>query len=72
MNAKAIVLILLLAAKESEKKNTIEAALYPIIANAISQYENEVSASELWNLIKDSIDGTADERKSNEYPSIRL
>jgi hypothetical protein len=23
-----------------------------MIANAISQYENEVSASELWNLIK--------------------
>jgi hypothetical protein len=47
MNAKAIVLILLLAAKESEKTKYIEAALYPIIANAISQYENEVSASEL-------------------------
>jgi hypothetical protein len=58
--------------KNQRKQNTIEAALYPIIANAISQYENEVSASELWNLIKDSIDGTADERKSNEYPSIRL
>ena len=28
-------------------------AHYPMIANAISQYENEVSASELWNLIKD-------------------
>jgi hypothetical protein len=37
------------------EKNTIVAALYPMIANAISQYENEVSASELWNLIKDSI-----------------
>ena len=47
LNAKAIVLILLLAAKESEKTKYIEAALYPIIANAISQYENEVSASEL-------------------------
>jgi len=37
------------------EKNTIVAALYPMISNAISQYENEVSASELWNLIKDSI-----------------
>jgi hypothetical protein len=37
------------------EKNTIVAAHYPMIANAISQYENEVSASELWNLIKDSI-----------------
>jgi hypothetical protein len=52
LNAKAIVLILLLAAKASEKTKYIEAALYPMIANAISQYENEVSASELWNLIK--------------------
>jgi hypothetical protein len=58
--------------KNQRKQKTIEAALYPIIANAISQYENEVSVSELWNLIKDSIDGTADERKSNEYPSVRL
>ena len=51
-------LYLLLAAKESEKENTIETALYPMIANAISQYENQISASKLWNLIKDSIDGT--------------
>jgi hypothetical protein len=58
--------------KNQRKENTIEAALYPMIANAISQYENEVFASELWNLIKDGIDGTPDKRKPNEYPSIRL
>jgi hypothetical protein len=69
---KPLYLYYCLLQKNQRKQNTIEAALYPIIANAISQYENEVSASELWNLIKDSIDGTADERKSNEYPSIRL
>ena len=39
-----------------------------MIANAISQYENQISASKLWNLIKDSIDGTPDERKPHEYP----
>ena len=38
--------------QKNQRKNTIVAALYPMIANAISQYENEVSASELWNLIK--------------------
>ena len=41
--------------QKNQRKNTIGAALYPMIANAISQYENEVSVSELWNLIKDSI-----------------
>jgi hypothetical protein len=44
--------------KNQRKENTIETALYPMIANAISQYENQISASKLWNLIKDSIEGT--------------
>jgi hypothetical protein len=43
--------------KNQRKENTIETALYPMIANAISQYENQISASKLWNLIKDSIEG---------------
>ena len=57
----------LLLQKNQRKESTIEAALYPIIANTISQYGNELSASQLWNLIKDSIDGTPEERKPNEY-----
>jgi hypothetical protein len=45
--------------KNQRKENTIETALYPMmIANAIFQYENQISASKLWNLIKDSIEGT--------------
>jgi hypothetical protein len=47
----------LLLQKNQRKESTIEAALYPIIANAISQYGNEVSALQLWQSIKDSIDG---------------
>ena len=50
LNAKAIVLLFLLTAKESEKENAIEASLYPMLAKAISLYENGLSASELWNL----------------------
>jgi energy-coupling factor transporter ATP-binding protein EcfA2 len=53
--------------KNQRKESTIEAALCPIIANEISQYGNELSASRLWQSIKDSIDGTYDERKPNEY-----
>ena len=53
LNAKAIVLLFLLTAKESEKENAIEASLYPMLAKAISLYENGVYASKLWNLIKD-------------------
>ncbi|HZB17214.1 MAG TPA: hypothetical protein VE445_08605 [Nitrososphaeraceae archaeon] len=44
--------------KNQRKENTSETTLYPMIANAISQYENQIFASKLWNLIKDSIDGT--------------
>jgi hypothetical protein len=53
--------------KNQRKETTIEAALCPIIANEISQYGNEQSASRLWQSIKDSIEGTSDERKPNEY-----
>lgn len=44
---KPLYLYYCLLQKNQRKENTIEAALYPMIANAISQYENEVSASEL-------------------------
>jgi hypothetical protein len=36
------------------------------------EYGNEVSAPFLWNLIKDSIDGTSDERKLNEYTTHQI
>jgi hypothetical protein len=57
----------LLLQKNQRKETTIEAAVYPIIANAISHYGNEVSVSKLWQLIKNTIDCTSDERKPNEY-----
>jgi hypothetical protein len=54
-------------AKNQRKETTIEAALYPIIANLISQHGNELSASRLWESIKDHIEGISPERKPNEY-----
>jgi hypothetical protein len=54
-------------AKAQRKENTIEAALYPIIANSVSQYGNEVPAYAIWELIKSNVEGYWDERKPNEY-----
>lgn len=54
-------------AKNQRKESTIEAALYPIIANLISQYGNELAASQVWESIKDQVEGTSPERKPNEY-----
>jgi hypothetical protein len=56
-----------IAAKNQRKEGTIEAALYPIIVNLISQHGNELSASQLWQSIKDNIEGTSPERRPNEY-----
>jgi hypothetical protein len=56
-----------LDAKSQRKENTIEAALYPIIANLISRYGNEIPASSMWELIIGNVEGYFDERKPNEY-----
>jgi hypothetical protein len=53
--------------KNQRKENTLEAILYPIIANLISQYGSEISVAQIWDSIKDNIEGKWDERKPNEY-----
>ena len=42
-------------ARNQRKESTIEAALYPLITNLVSQYGNEVSASQLRQSILSSI-----------------
>jgi hypothetical protein len=53
--------------KNQRKESSIEAALYPTIANLISENGNEISAGILWESIKKYIEGHWDERKPNEY-----
>lgn len=53
--------------KNQRKESSIEAALYPIIANLISENGNEIAAGILWESIKEKVEGHWDERKPNEY-----
>ena len=53
--------------KNQRNESSIEATLYPIIANLISEDGNEISAGILWESIKNVVDGHWDERKPNEY-----
>jgi hypothetical protein len=57
-----------LAIKKHRKENTVEVALYPIIANLVSEYGMEIPASYIWNaIIAGDVTGYYDERKPNEY-----
>lgn len=53
--------------KNQRKESSIEAALYPIITNLISENGNQISARILWESIINAMDGYWDERKPNEY-----
>lgn len=57
-------------ARNQRKESTIEAALYPLISNLVSQYGNEVSASQLRQSILSSIEGAYDEGKLNLYRTV--
>ncbi|HEY7573406.1 MAG TPA: hypothetical protein VH796_18760 [Nitrososphaeraceae archaeon] len=58
-----------LAMKKHRKESTIEAALYPIIHNLVSEFGQEIFASQVWGTIVDNkiINGYFDNRKPNEY-----
>jgi hypothetical protein len=58
-----------LKAKQARKENTIEAALYPMISNMVSQYGRELFARDIWKAIiaDDIIKGYYDEKRPNEY-----
>lgn len=55
--------------KQRRKENTIEAALYPIITNLVSQHGTELPAKDIWNAIVEGnvMDGYYDEKRPNEY-----
>jgi hypothetical protein len=54
--------------EKSDRKGTgIEAALHPISVNLVSAYGNEISVGQLWQAIRDSIDGHYNENNPNDY-----
>jgi hypothetical protein len=56
-------LLKFIEAKNQRKESTIEAALFPIIANSISEHGNEIPASTIWELIKRNVEGHWEEKK---------
>lgn len=55
--------------KNQRKSNLIEAAMHPIIVNLVSECGRELTASQVWSSIKETLDGTYDEKKPNEFQS---
>jgi hypothetical protein len=56
-------------AKQTRKGNAIEAALYPMICNLISQYGKQLYARDIWNVVIEGnfIKGHYDEKKPNQF-----
>ena len=54
-------------AKRQRKDSTWEAALYPVIANLVSQHGNEITNARIWGSIRENIEGSPDQKKPNEY-----
>ena len=54
-------------AKKQRKESTMEAALYPIIANLVSKHGNEISNGLIWESLKENVEGAPDQRKPSEY-----
>lgn len=54
--------------KNKRKKNTaIEPVIYGIVLDLVSRLGKTISTSQVWHAIKDSIPGSYDEKKPNEY-----
>jgi len=47
----------------------LEAVIYPIIVNTISEIGNEIPSRKLWELVIDNIDGQLDEKNPNVFHS---
>jgi hypothetical protein len=56
--------------RTEKKEITLEPILHPIISNLISKEGNEISVGLIWEELKDTIGGSADEKKPNEYHTL--
>jgi hypothetical protein len=53
--------------KNSRKAGSIEAILIPVIIDLVEQKGNQVLSSEIWDFIKENLDGESSTYESNEY-----
>ena len=55
--------------KNKRKGQTLEAIMYPIILNIVSQHGEVISSTEIWGLITESLEGQHDDKNSNLFYS---
>lgn len=55
--------------KNKRKGETLEAVTYPIIINLVAKYGNEISSSEIWQEITETLEGERDSNKPNIWDS---
>jgi hypothetical protein len=55
--------------KNKRKGQTLEAIIYPIIVNIVSEHGERISSSELWRLITESLEGQVDEKNASVFYS---
>jgi hypothetical protein len=55
--------------KNKRKGQTLEAIIYPIIVNIVSDNVERIPSSKLWQLITDSLEGGLDEKNSSVFYS---
>ncbi len=55
--------------KNQRKKQSLEAVIYPIVTNAVSQFGNELPSRQLWELVINNLEGQLDEKNPNVFYS---
>ena len=55
--------------KNKRKKNSREALIYPIVANAISKYGLSIDSGLMWQEVTDSLEGQRDDNNTNMFHS---
>jgi hypothetical protein len=55
--------------KNNRKDNSLEALIYPVIVNYVSENGKEIPSDKMWELIINTLDGKLDEKNSNLFYS---
>ncbi len=55
--------------KNKRKGQTLEAIIYPVIVNIVSEFGERIQSSQLWQFITDSLEGQLDDKNSNLFYS---
>jgi len=58
-----------LSIKNKRKNDSLEASIYPIVKNMVSETNISISATEIWIKITDSLEGKLDDKNSNVWYS---